>query len=102
VAEEQPLDGGNVGGAVRVGNTVRRAVGPWTPAVHALLAHLADKYLSGAPRPLGFDDRGREVLTFIAGETVGSRKPWPAWTHAEDTLDQVARWMRAYHQAGGR
>ena len=22
-----------------------------------------------------------------------------AWTHAEDTLDQVARWMRAYHRA---
>jgi Ser/Thr protein kinase RdoA (MazF antagonist) len=25
--------------------------------------------------------------------------PWPAWTHAEDTLDQVACWMRTYHQA---
>ncbi len=30
--EEQQLDGGNVGGAVRAGNTVRRAAGPWTPA----------------------------------------------------------------------
>ena len=39
---EIPLDGGNAGGAVRVGDTVRRAAGPWTPAVHALLAHLAD------------------------------------------------------------
>jgi hypothetical protein len=98
VAEER-LDGGNTGGAVRSGDTVRRAVGPWTPAVHALLTHLAAKNFAGAPRPLGFDDQGREILTFIAGETVGSRKPWPAWTHAEDTLDQVARWMRAYHRA---
>ena len=98
VAEEQ-LDGGNTGGAVRAGDTVRRTAGPWTPAVHALLTHLAAKDFPGAPRPLGFDEQGREVLTFLPGETVGSRKPWPAWTHAEDTLDQVARWMRAYHQA---
>jgi Phosphotransferase enzyme family len=98
VAEDQ-LDGGNTGGAVRSGDTVRRAAGPWTPAVHALLTHLAAKNFPGAPRPLGFDDQGREVLTFIEGETTGSRKPWPAWTHAEDTLDQVARWLRGYHQA---
>ena len=47
------LDGGNTGGAVRVGDTVRRAAGPWTPSVHALLAHLAGKGLVGSPRPLG-------------------------------------------------
>ena len=49
---EEQLEGGNVGGAVRVGDTVRRSAGPWTPAVHALLAHLADKGFTGAPRPL--------------------------------------------------
>ena len=99
VVAEERLEGGNVGGAVRAGDTVRRAAGPWTPAVHALLAHLADKGFTGAPRPLGFDEQGREVLTFLEGETTGSRRPRPAWVHAEDTLDQVARWMRAYHQA---
>jgi len=99
VVAEERLEGGNVGGAVRAGDTVRRAAGPWTPAVHALLAHLADKGFTGAPRPLGFDEQGREVLTFLEGETTGSRRPRPAWVHAEDTLDQVACWMRAYHQA---
>jgi hypothetical protein len=92
---EERLEGGYQDGAVRVGDTVRRSTGPWTPAVHALLAHLADKGFTGAPRPLGFDERGREVLTFLEGETIGIRKPRPAWVHAEDTLDQVARWMRA-------
>ncbi len=96
---EERLEGGYVGGAVRVGDTVRRSAGPWTPAVHALLAHLAGKGFAGAPRPLGLDEQGREVLTFLEGETVGNRKPRPAWVHAEDTLDQVARWMRGYHQA---
>ncbi len=67
--------------------------------MHALLAHLADKGFVGAPRHLGFDEQGREVLTFLEGETIGQRKPRPAWVHAEDTLDQVARWMRACHQA---
>jgi hypothetical protein len=98
VSEEQ-LDGGNTGGAVRAGDTVRRIAGPWTPAVHALLAHLAARRFIGAPRPVGFDEQGREVLTFLEGETVGNRKPWPAWVYADDTLDQVARWMCAYHQA---
>jgi hypothetical protein len=94
---ERHLDGGNTGGATRRGDTVRRAAGPWTPAVHALLAHLAAAGFAGAPRPLGFDDEGREVLTYLSGSTVGSAKPWPAWVHADDTLGQVARWLRAYH-----
>lgn len=96
---EERLEGGYLDGAVRVGDTVRRSAGPWTPAVHALLAHLAGKGFKGAPRPLGFDEQGREVLTFLEGETVGHRKPRPAWVYAEDTLDQVARWMRACHRA---
>ena len=95
---EQRLDGGYVDGAVRVGDTVRRQAGPWTPAVHALLAYLADQGFTSAPRPLGFDERGREVLTFLEGETIGRRKPRPAWVHAEDTLIQVARWLRECHQ----
>ena len=96
---EVRLSGGNVGGAVRVGDTVRRAAGPWTPAVHALLQHLADNGFTGAPRPLGFDEQGREVLTFLPGETVGGRRPRPGWVRADDTLDQVARWLRDCHQA---
>ena len=93
------LDGGNVGGAVRIGDTVRRATGPWTPAVHALLNHLAAKGFQGAPRVLGIDEEGREILSYLDGETVGSRKPWPAWVHAEATLDQVAHWLRGFHEA---
>lgn len=95
---EEPLDGGNAGGAVRVGDTVRRAAGPWTPTVHALLSYLAGQGFAGSPRALGMDDRGREVLTFLPGETVGSALPWPRWVHDEDTLVQVACWLRGYHE----
>ena len=96
---EERLDGGNAGGAVRVGDTVRRARGPWTPAVHALLSHLAGKGFAGVPQPLGVDGRGREILTFVEGQTVGSVLPWPGWAYAEDTLADVARWLRGYHIA---
>ena len=67
--------------------------------MHGLLAHLADKGFAGCPAASRVRWQGREVLTFLEGETIGSRRPRPAWVHAEDTLVQVARWMRAYHQA---
>jgi Phosphotransferase enzyme family len=95
---EERLDGGKAGGAVRVGDTVRRAAGPWTPAVHTLLSHLAHKGFAGSPRPLGIDAQGREILSFLHGETVGSALPWPGWTHTDGTLVQVARWLRRYHE----
>lgn len=95
---EQPLPGGNVStGVVRVGDTVRRPAGPHTPAVHALLAHLHAAGFEGAPRPLGIDDRGREVLRFIPG-TV----PWPdrfELLAPQQRLAQAARLIREFHDA---
>lgn len=67
-ADEEFL-AGNVGGAMRVGNTVRRPVGPWTPAVHALLRSLQGR-LPHVPKVYGFDDRGREILDFMPGRVV--------------------------------
>ena len=96
---EELLPGGNTGGAVRVGGTVRRQAGPWTESVHALLRHLEQAGFAGAPRPRGLDDQGREVLTYLPGHTVGERRPWPGWVHSDSALVQVAHWLRAYHAA---
>ena len=97
--EERRLPGGNAGGAMLVGGTVRRPTGPWTPAVHALLRHLATHDFQGAPRVLGVDEQGREVLTFLPGATVGFARPWPAWVHSDEALVQVGGWLRRYHDA---
>lgn len=97
--EELRLAGGFDGGAVRVGDTVRRAPGPWTPAVHALLRHLEAAGFDGAPRVLGFDEQGREILSFLPGTVVGAARPWPVWVHSDDALRQVAGWLRDYHAA---
>ena len=93
-----PFADGNVSGAVRVGGTVRRAAGPWTPAVHALLRHLERVGFAGAPRVVGdgMDGRGREVLTFVPGETAPS---WLGGYGSDETLASVGRLIRRYHDA---
>ncbi|MET8992621.1 phosphotransferase [Nonomuraea wenchangensis] len=93
------MEGGNDSGAIRIGRTVRRPVRAWTASVHELLRHLETKGFEGAPRVLGVDADGREILTYLEGDTIGGRRVWPEWTRAEDTLCQVARWLRAYHEA---
>lgn len=66
---EVSLTGGRTTpGVVRVGNTVRRPTGPGSSFVHALLRHLEARNFDGAPRFLGLDGRGREILSFIPGE----------------------------------
>ncbi|MFE6826118.1 aminoglycoside phosphotransferase family protein [Streptomyces sp. NPDC057690] len=81
---------------VRIGDTVRRPVQPWTPTVHALLSHLEKVGFAGAPRPLGIDDKGREVLTYIEGES-GPR----GWAKVVDGqgLRNLALLLRDFHDA---
>jgi len=95
---EVPLAGGDVTeGVVRVGDTVRRPVGPHSPLVHALLAHLESAGFEGAPRFLGIDGSGREVLSYIDGEVAGW--PRPPWIADEARLVSVGRLVRAYDDA---
>ncbi|SDK33248.1 phosphotransferase [Nonomuraea jiangxiensis] len=95
---EIPLLGGDVTeGVVRVGDTVRRPVGSNAPLVHALLRHLEEAGFEGAPRLLGIDAAGREVLTFVPGEVAG--RPRPAWIADEERLASVGRLVRDYHDA---
>jgi hypothetical protein len=96
---EQVLPGGNTVGAVRIGDVVHKRASPWTPTVHALLRHLEDAEVDGVPRALGFDEQGREMVTFMSGEVIGDRARWPAWASADSTVVQVARWLRRVHDA---
>jgi hypothetical protein len=99
LALEHVLHGGtaNRGLVVRVGDTVRRPLRRTSPATHALLRHLADVGFEGAPRFLGVDDRGREVLTFLPGTPVVP--PYPDWALTDGALASVAHLLRAYHRA---
>jgi hypothetical protein len=93
--DEVVLHGGNTNVVVRVGATVRRTSGAWTPTIHALLRHLESEGFDAAPRALGLDDRGREMLSYIEGTAV--HYPMPSYVWADSTLTDVGRLLRRYH-----
>ncbi|MFF7261676.1 aminoglycoside phosphotransferase family protein [Streptomyces sp. NPDC008159] len=98
MSSEEVMQDGAHRRVVRIGDTVRRPVQPWTPTVHALLRHLEKTGFPYAPRPLGIDDEGREVLTYIEGESGPS-----GWAKVVDGqgLRNFARLLREYHDACG-
>lgn len=93
--EEKLGEGVNI--VVRVGDTVRRIPGKWTTSVHTLLKHLRNHNFFSAPEPLGFDEKGREVLSYIEGET-GIYTLTPA-ARSDAALVSAAKLLRAYHDA---
>ncbi len=94
---EEQLSGGNVTPVVRIGGAVHREAGPWTPTVHALLRRLRARGIHEAPEPLGMDDAGREVLSFLPG-LVGNY-PLPEWMLSDAVLAQSGRLLRRLHDA---
>jgi aminoglycoside phosphotransferase (APT) family kinase protein len=95
---EEPLTGGNTHAAVvKVGATVRRPTGPWTPSVHALLLHLERAGFEHAPRVIGLDEQGRESLTFVEGLVV--HPDHDSLTESDGALSEIARVIRSYHDA---
>jgi hypothetical protein len=97
--EEFPLIGGTLNSVSRVGDTVHRLAGPWTPTIHALLRHVRARGFDLAPEPLGFDESGREILSYIPGITVGWALPWPTLMRSDGLLEQVAEMTARYHRA---
>jgi Phosphotransferase enzyme family len=96
---EELLPGGltNAGLVSRVGNTVRRPWRPTSPSTWALLDHLERVGFDGAPRFLGVDDRGREILSYIPGEAA--IEPHQPWALTDEALVSVAELLRRYHDA---
>lgn len=87
--------GGNVSpGVVRVGSTVRKPATVSTPAVEALLEHLAGVGFAHAPRTLGRDGRGRHVLEYVPGVMADTLPPM---TDAE--LRRLGGMIRSLHDA---
>jgi hypothetical protein len=94
---EVRLQAGNTSSVWRRGATIRRSTGPWTPAVHGLLRHLEAAGFQGAPRVLGLDEQGREVLTYLEGEVPVYPTAPELW--AEEVLEGVAFLLRRLHDA---
>lgn len=105
---ETVLVGGSHSVVVRIGQTVRRvsrsrAV---SSSILDLLRHVEREGFTGAPRALGFDDQGREVLTYLEGEVAVQQRPGepgggglPEFVWQDDVLVHLGALLRAYHDA---
>jgi len=98
---EEILHGGNTNVVVRVGDTVRRQSGHWTPAVHALLRYLELVGFGDAPKVLSTDYEGREVLLFVDGEVglLDPDHPLPPWFRTTEACTAIGDWLRRFHEA---
>jgi hypothetical protein len=86
---EEPLSGGFINKVVRSGDTVRRTAGERAEYVWELLELFERAGWQGAPRHLGTDEWGREVLSYAegsAGQEAG-----------DEGLAAVARLVREFH-----
>ncbi|MER0477235.1 aminoglycoside phosphotransferase family protein [Streptomyces sp. Edi2] len=92
---EVPLSGGRItNGVVRVGDTVRRPVSRASDFVARLLSHLEDCGFDGAPRYLGVDDTGRDMLSYVPGHVPSK---FQKWTDAQVAAAGVL--LRSLHEA---
>ncbi len=91
------MPGGFVTSVVRVGDTVRRLPPARAEFVHALLGLFERHGWGGAPRFLGVDSRGREVLSYQEGHAA-----WEPVQPAEVGSDQsLARAAELVRESGG-
>lgn len=95
--EERLLGGDVTDGVVRVGQTVRRPAQPQSVAVADYLEHLRAVGFDGAPRFLGRDRSGRDVLDYLVGSVPGD--PPEPWAADEDLLASVGVLVRRLHDA---
>jgi hypothetical protein len=82
---------------VRVGDTVRRPLHSNSEFVQDLLRHFEAVGFDGAPRFLGIDEHGREILTYIEGEVfVGADE---VHILRDPQIASAARLIRRFHDA---
>ncbi|WP_246212853.1 phosphotransferase family protein [Streptomyces abyssomicinicus] len=93
--EEVPLSGGRVTvGVVRAGDTVRRPATASSPFVAELLVGLRRQGFTGAPRHLGFDGAGREVLSWVPGRVPARFRRW-----TDRQVAAAGSLLRGFHDA---
>jgi len=94
---EEMLTGGNVSNVYRSGDTVRRELKSDSHNIHKLLKHLENKEFNYAPKFLGIDEKGREILSFIDGEA--GNYPLKEYMCSDDVLIEIAKMLRLYHDS---
>src|SRR5262245_23869701 len=86
---------------VRIGDTVRRPLHRNSDYVHSLLRHFEAVGFDGAPRFLGIDGKGRDILTYVEGEVfVGPDEVGdPVEILTDEQCTSAGRLIRRFHDA---
>jgi hypothetical protein len=93
---DEVLPGGFVNAVVRVGDTVRRPPALRPELVRSLLRLFEAHHWAAAPRFLGVDDDGRDVLSFLEGHVAWEpQQPEGVWSDA--SLVRIAQLVRQFH-----
>jgi Ser/Thr protein kinase RdoA (MazF antagonist) len=79
---------------VRVGNTIRRPSTDVSGFVAKLLNHLESAGFASAPKYLGQDERGRDMLSYISGWV-----PAKFQYFTDDQIVEAGRLLRRFHDA---
>ncbi len=90
-----PHDGPSL--VVRAGDTVRRPARPFSATVQHYLAHVRSRGFVDCPEPLGLDDKGREVLSYVPGQVPVD--PLPADVAGTEVLIALGSLVRRLHDA---
>jgi hypothetical protein len=104
VREEPLLGGRNASEVVRAGDTVRRARDPGSVFAARLLGYLESAGYPHAPRYLGTDDRGRDILTYVPGRTSDhpAQRAGGAYARGASMLRALHDLTAGHPLAGGR
>lgn len=88
---------GGVNKVTLVDGVVYRPRQAWSEQVQTLLAHLESQGFAGSPRPLGFATDGREMVSYLPGETL-SELTRSAF-QSDAVLVSAARLLRSFHDS---
>nr|WP_238341615.1 aminoglycoside phosphotransferase family protein [Actinopolymorpha rutila] len=99
------MPGGRINKVVRVGDTVRRRPPGRPDDARALLGHFEEHGWTGAPRFLGVDKEGRQVLSYVPGWVplpaltlrTADNQVAPPGVFANESLVGVAKLVREFH-----
>jgi thiamine kinase-like enzyme len=99
IEHERELTGGNTSSVTTNGSVVFKDRKPQSVTTQRLLQHLQNKGITFCPKPLGFDNKGREMLSFMRGNTIDD---FPHVSSLSDKIEVVkhsAAMLRKFHDA---
>jgi thiamine kinase-like enzyme len=96
---ERKLTGGNTSFVTTNGRIVYKDRKPQSATTQRLLQHLQSKGITFCPKPLGFDNNDREMLSFMCGNTIDDFPNVSSIDNKVETVKQAATMLRKFHDA---